>query len=159
MTRVRALIALVLGVTVLLGTGALSANGVTIDPVVATPKLTIIPTEGTPDPEDPNPPPWPWYTLVRVKIAIDPVVAVDVVVTYSTRNGSAVAEEDYVAVKSGRAIIPAGRQVGYAEVMVRKDARCEADETFNVVLTDTSVGHLGNTVNQVVITDDDCKQG
>jgi hypothetical protein len=159
MTKVRTLSALVLGVTLLLGMGTLGANGAVTDPRVAVPKSTIIPTEGTPDPDDPNPPPWPWFTLAQVAISVDPVVAVDVTVTWSTRNGSAVAGQDYVAVKSGKVTIPAGKPVGYANVKVLQDDRCEPDETFSVVLTSTSVGHLGNTVSQVVIPDDDCKKG
>lgn len=110
----------------------------------------VIGIEGTPDPYDP-------YTPVRIAVTISEPQPFDVYVAYTTRDGSAVAPDDYLSLDNVRVRIPTGHRYGEAVVQVRKDGRCEADEYFNGIIANPSYGRLGARVGQVTIQDDDCR--
>lgn len=110
----------------------------------------VIGIEGTPDPEDP-------YTPIRIAVYLSEPQKFDIFVAYTTRDGTATAPEDYLALKQSRVRIPAGQWYGEAVVLVRGDDRCERDEDFTGVITKPSYGQIGKSVGQVIILDDDCR--
>ena len=78
----------------------------------------------------------------------------DVVITYSTADGTATAGSDYVAVSNGTLTIPTGQSSGVINIAVIGDTIFEADETFAVNITSVTapyvVGHaeaIGTIVN------------
>lgn len=78
----------------------------------------------------------------------------DVVVTYETANGNAVAGTDYTAT-SGTVTIPAGQTVRPVTVPVRSDALDEVDEYFFLLITNVDGVDTGRAAGQVYIADDD----
>ena len=110
----------------------------------------VIGIEGTPDPEEP-------YTRIRVAVHLSEPQPFDIYVAYTTRDGSAEAPGDYLAMDRVRVRIPAGQWYGEAVVLVRRDARCEPDEYLSGVISNPSYGRLGDTTGRVTIQDDDCR--
>jgi hypothetical protein len=95
------------------------------------------------------------YTSLRIPINLSTPWTTDIVVEHVTRDGTAVAQQDYVG-GNGRTVVYKGQTAGYAEVLIVDDDRCEKEEYFTFVLTKTSVGTIRNAVAKVVIRDDDC---
>lgn len=95
------------------------------------------------------------YTPVRIPITLSTPWTTDIVVEHITRDGTAVERLDYVG-GDGRTVIPKGRTVGYAQVLLVDDEKCEREEYFEFILTKTSVGTIRNAVAKVIIRDDDC---
>jgi len=79
----------------------------------------------------------------------------DVTVTYATSNGSAVGGDDYTAVPSGSAMIPAGSTLTTISISTIDDALDEAAETFNVNLNGATNATIADGNGVVTITDDD----
>ncbi len=69
------------------------------------------------------------------ELAIASPLTVDVSVTYTTRNGTAIAGEDYVFT-TGRATIPAGDTCTFIPVEIIADNTAEEDETFYLVVSE-----------------------
>nr|WP_228028481.1 Calx-beta domain-containing protein [Donghicola mangrovi] len=77
-------------------------------------------------------------------------------VDYTTKDGSAVAGEDYVAT-SGTIKFEAGQQVAYVSVDVKNDQTSEATEFFDLVVTPSKTVSLGTAglVGTATIQDND----
>ncbi len=73
---------------------------------------------------------------------------------YSTRDGTAVAGQDYTAI-SQVVTVPAGQVVAALPVTLLGDLIPEDDETFQIVLSSPVNALLANTVAQATILDDD----
>jgi hypothetical protein len=65
---------------------------------------------------------------------------VDVTVHFATRDGSAIAGRDYLPVKDGLVVIPAGATVGHGEVRLVPQAPPQQDLAFTVTIYDASSG-------------------
>ena len=76
-------------------------------------------------------------------------------VPYRTRDGTAVAGKDYVAVTDGTLTFSAGQTEKRIRVTVTNDSLDEDDETFEVVLTEPSNAELGSASATGTIEDDD----
>lgn len=67
----------------------------------------------------------------------------DVVITYSTLDGSATGGQDFVAISSAQVVIPAGSGSAYVRVEILDDPFLENEETFSVVLQSASLASDG----------------
>ena len=80
----------------------------------------------------------------------------DVVLSWHTVAGTAVAPGDFTAVAAGTLTIPAGATGGTIVVSVSADSLFEADESFTVVLDSVTGGLLGTSVSAAAtVTNDD----
>ena len=87
-------------------------------------------------------------------IAIDQIVGTDVVVDFATNDGSAIAGIDYAAL-TGTVTIPAGQQFVTVTFDILEDTTDEADEVFNVVLSNPQGGVISGNIGTVTILDND----
>lgn len=78
-----------------------------------------------------------------------------VTVTYNTRDGSASAGSDYIAV-NGTVGFVAGEKMKKISVQIIGDIACEGNETFEIVLSNATGANLSNNVSAVSIINDDC---
>ena len=93
-------------------------------------------------------------TTLTFTISTDLRSSKDLGVTVDTADLlEAVAGTDYTAIDSGSAIIAAGTDTTTVDVIVRTDRVVEIDETFNVILSDSSFAGSGDTT-RVNIADD-----
>ncbi|GEM_PF-2154209 len=83
---------------------------------------------------------------------------VPVTVRYQTRDQSATAGQDYVA-SSGTVVIPTGETSLAIPVQIIGEDLLEADETFQVSLSEAVNALLGTSTAQVVIANDDQSTG
>lgn len=74
---------------------------------------------------------------------------------YSTRNGTALAGSDFVAVNNGQLVIPPGQTTGTIQIPLINDALSESNETFSLDLSNPIQATLGTTQVQGTIVDDD----
>ena len=90
-------------------------------------------------------------TTVKVRATISPQawVAKDVVVTYSTANGSASASTDYVAQTGQTVTISGGQTFVDIEIVVKGDATQEGEENFFVNVTNATNANV--TVSQTEV--------
>jgi hypothetical protein len=88
-------------------------------------------------------------------VSLDRPSAVDVIVTYSTANGSATAGQDYVAVGPAQLTIPAGALSRFIPVKVTGDTNVEPNETFLVTLANPTNATLGRAQAIGTIINDD----
>src|SRR6185503_1857607 len=89
-------------------------------------------------------------------VTLSAVSAEDVVVTYSTANGTAVAPGDYTAVVAGTVTITAGNLTAPINITINGDTTDEADETFLVNVTNaTNTASITDNQGQGTITNDD----
>lgn len=77
-------------------------------------------------------------------------------VTYTTQNGSAVANSDYVPV-SGSVDFQCGEQTKTLTIPIVRDSTHEDLEKFNVVLTSASRGQIVDSLGEITIADDDAE--
>lgn len=91
---------------------------------------------------------------VEFTITLSPVSGLDVVVEYTTADGSAEAGSDYVA-KSGSVTIPAGQTQAIVAVMINNDDVAEDSETFSMTLSNPTNATLGTSSANSTITDDE----
>ncbi len=82
---------------------------------------------------------------IRFTVTLIPQSAQAVEVSYDTRDGTAIAGEDYVAVEGGTLTFSAGQTSKTISVTVTNDTLDEDDETFDVVLRDPSNAELAAT--------------
>lgn len=75
-------------------------------------------------------------------------------VTYTTQDGSAVANSDYKPI-SGSVDFQCGEQTKTLTVPIVRDSIHEDLEKFNVVLTSASRGQIVDSLGEITITDDD----
>ena len=84
-------------------------------------------------------------------LTLEPAIAVDATVDFTTRDGSAKAGEDYVAT-SGTITIPAGETQALIPVKILTDSYAEDDESFDIVLTNPVGGTFPVGVTEIVAT-------
>jgi hypothetical protein len=84
-------------------------------------------------------------------LKLDPVLAIDASVNYQTRDGSAKAGEDYVAI-SGTVVMRAGQTQLLIPVTIIADNLAEDDETFDLVLSSPTGTTFPAGVSEIVAT-------
>ncbi len=95
---------------------------------------------------------------VSFPVTLTGAVASNVVLGWSTTAGTAVSGTDYTAVTSGSLTIKAGDTSGVLSVSTKEDSLTEADETFTVTMTGTTLPTgtvLGVATAAGTIEDDD----
>lgn len=97
---------------------------------------------------------YPMSAHAGVTVSIDAVQGNDVIVSYTTEDGTAIAGEDYTA-STGSVTILAGDTFVNIGIPVTSDLIYENDETFDLVLTGTNQGTIVKDRATVVIDDDD----
>ena len=95
---------------------------------------------------------------VEVMVIISQVTSSPVTVAYSTRNGTAEAGSDYGAANDSVTFAP-GDIMKKITISVNGDMAVEADETFEVVLSNPSGATLADDIGTVTIVNDDFKGG
>ncbi|MFK3983259.1 Calx-beta domain-containing protein [Micromonospora sp. NPDC050397] len=88
-----------------------------------------------------------------VTVTLSQPVKEAVTVLFRTADGTAVAPEDYVAIRQQRVTIPAGAKGVEVPVEIRDDGLREPDEWFVVSISDPSTGTIGQGRAEVVIKD------
>ena len=76
---------------------------------------------------------------VEFTVTLSAPAASDTVLGWRTSNGTATAGKDFTAVTAGTLRIPAGQTTGTLRVATTEDATAEADETFTVTLSATTL--------------------
>jgi hypothetical protein len=87
-------------------------------------------------------------------ITLSAASGLDAIVDYATVDGTAVSGEDYVAI-SGTALIPAGSVTAVIDVAILGDIDIEADEQFQVVLSNPVNVSIATGVATATIQNDD----
>ncbi|MEA5542108.1 DUF4347 domain-containing protein [Limnoraphis robusta Tam1] len=78
-------------------------------------------------------------------VSLQRETATNVTVEYTTRDGTATANEDYTPIPTGTITILAGEIEATIPVKTLPDQIEEPDETFSVILTSTNQGFIGDT--------------
>jgi chitinase len=91
---------------------------------------------------------------VSIPVTLSAPTPVQVAVTWSTANGTAVAPGDY-AISSGTVTFAAGETTNYIAVPVKGDNQVEVNESVRVVLSDPVNSTLGSDAVAATIVDDD----
>ncbi len=95
---------------------------------------------------------------VEFPVTLSGEASSDVVLTWSTSDGTATAGDDYAEVSSGTLTIPAGATSGTLSVPTVNDALVEGDETFTVTIAGATLPAgvtLGTSTATGTIEDDD----
>jgi hypothetical protein len=74
-------------------------------------------------------------------------------VLLSTADGTAIAPDDYTAIRDQVVTIPAGASRVEVPLAIRSDAVVEPDEWFSVTISKPSAGRIGKGTAFVVIQD------
>ena len=94
--------------------------------------------------------------VLNFPVTLTAASPVDVVITYSTTDGTATtSNNDYVAVANGNVTIAAGQLTGNLPVTVNGDTTVEPDETFTVTISNATNATLGNSSATGTILNDD----
>lgn len=91
----------------------------------------------------------------EVLISISEGTSVSIKVDYSTKNGTAVADSDYVAARGSITFAP-GERVKRIKVSIIGEVLCEEDEKFEIVMSSGSGATLDRNAGIVTILNDDC---
>jgi hypothetical protein len=78
-----------------------------------------------------------------------------VTVAYSIADGTAIHGEDFLPVKDGILVIPAGAQSATIGIVLKGDPHSEADETFFVNLSNAVNATIGDSQGMATIVNDD----
>ena len=92
--------------------------------------------------------------IAAFAVSIDRVNASDITVGYATADGSATDPDDYTET-SGMAQIDAGLTTAFVEVPLIDDTAMEGDETFTLVLSNSSGADIADGEATATIRDDD----
>lgn len=120
-------------------------------PAVALPSTSPVPSRSpVPDPSRP-----PKESPYAVTITLSRMLDAPATVVFATRDGTAQAPGDYVAVKPTTIVIPAKTLVVRVPVQVNADLIKEPDEYFVVTISKPSVGRIakGGDTAYVIIQD------
>lgn len=88
-----------------------------------------------------------------VTITLSRPVREAVTVILDTRDGTAVAPYDYEAIKGRKVTIPEGARGVEVPLGIRADDEVEKDEWFLVIISEPSIGRIGNGKAEVIIKD------
>ncbi|MGV6810113.1 MAG: Calx-beta domain-containing protein [bacterium] len=91
------------------------------------------------------------YKTHYFMLELGEALTVDASVSYTTLDGTATAQEDYVAV-SGTATIPAGANYAAIPVQLMNDNVAEPDETFSLVIRDPVGGVFPVGMTEIIAT-------
>src|SRR4030095_1425776 len=94
--------------------------------------------------------------VVEIMVTVPQATTAPITVRYSTKNGTALSGEDYVAAKGSITFAP-GEMMKRIKVSVIGELLCEEDETFQIVLSNSSDGLTDGGGGMVTIVNDDCK--
>jgi hypothetical protein len=113
------------------------------------PKKPIIKADGTICWEKRRPgAPRPYVVVSLSEVAKDPIT-----VLFDTRDGTAVAPDDYTAIKQLKVTIPAGATSVEVPLDIVDDNVREPDEWFTVTISRPSSGSIGKGTAAVIIKD------
>ena len=104
-----------------------------------TPTVTV--TDGTPSPQIESA-----STTIGFTIRLSGQASEDVLLTYSTVNGTATAGNDFNGVTSGTATIAAGQTSSTVTIALRDDMTVESTETFKLKVDQATLGGASLTV-------------
>lgn len=110
-------------------------------------------------PGSPNPQTEGVDAKIRFTVSLDHAASQDVVVTYSTVDGTATAAADYVEVTNGSLTFAAGETSKTIDVLLKDDALAENPETFALNLISASNASLGAITAAGNIADNDPSGG
>ena len=91
---------------------------------------------------------------VKVMVTLDRTAKGPVTVAYATRNGTAIAGQDFVGT-SGTLTLSATRSMAVIQLQVIGDRTPEPDETFGIVLSQPTGAAIGTGTADVTIMNDD----
>ena len=132
-----------------------SSDNATVSPDASSATGTIVDDDGPPSISIEDGKAREGTRRIDFAVTLIPRSAQVVEVPYQTRNGTAVAGKDYVAVTNGTLTFSAGQTEKRIRVTVTNDNLDEEDETFEVVLTKPENAELGNDTATGTIEDDD----
>ena len=115
-------------------------------PTVTKPAMSIADLTVTESDEDQD---------VTLTVSLDKAFEGSVVVNYSTVDGSAAGQADFVRLENEEIIFTAGETEKQITVRIRGDQAEEPDETFEVVLINPVNATLNKAAGRVTIQDDD----
>lgn len=96
---------------------------------------------------------------IQVQFELSASSTSNVVISYSTKNGSATAGSDYVAVANGSIIIAPGSTSAAVPIEIMGDKFNEPDETFEVIITSGLNSNLVKPKAVITIKNDDAGSG
>lgn len=91
----------------------------------------------------------------EVLVSISERTSVSITVDYSTKNGTAIADSDYLAAKGSITFAP-GERVKRIKVSIIGEVLCEDDEKFEIAMSNVSGATLDRNSGTVTILNDDC---
>jgi len=92
---------------------------------------------------------------IQVKVTLSKYSDANVILRYSTKDGSAVAGADYLAATDQSLIISAGQTEAYIPIQIKGDKINEPEEYFEVVILQATNGTLVRNTAKVTILNDD----
>ncbi len=96
---------------------------------------------------------------VNVKLELSAVSTSNIVINYSTKNGSAIAGSDYIAVANASIIIAPGVNSTVIPITLMGDKFNEPDETFEIIITSALNSNLIKPKAIITIKNDDSGGG
>ncbi|MBK8747118.1 MAG: family 16 glycosylhydrolase [Saprospiraceae bacterium] len=96
---------------------------------------------------------------INIKLQLSAPAASNVVISYSTKNGSAIAGSDYVGIANASVIITAGLTSIDVPIIIMGDKFTEPDETFELVITSALNSDLIKAKALITIKNDDTGGG
>jgi beta-glucanase (GH16 family) len=93
--------------------------------------------------------------LVKIQVALSSKSSSNVVLTYSTTDGTAIAGEDYLAVEEAQLIIESGQTESFIELTFIGDNVYETDEYFQIIVNGLTNAKLEQSQMRVFILNDD----
>jgi len=91
----------------------------------------------------------------EIMVILGQPVSKSVSVNYATRDGSATSGSDYVAT-NGTVTFSVGERMKKIAIPIIGDVTCEPNETFEIVLDESSETSIDRTASTVTIINDDC---
>jgi|GEM_PF-1363918 Calx-beta domain. len=96
------------------------------------------------------------HGVVEAMVTLSQVMTAPFSVNYRTKNVTAIAGEDYEAAK-GSIIFAPGEMMKRIKVSVIGEVLCEEDETFQIILGNSSDASIDAGAGMVTIVNDDCR--
>ena len=92
-------------------------------------------------------------SVFHLMISVNEASNVQISVNYSTQDGTAIANKDYVP-QSGTLVIAAGQMIGYADIVVIGDSLRQPPQSFYLQLSNPVNGSLSNPTGTATIQND-----
>lgn len=95
------------------------------------------------------------HQVVRIPVSLSSKTSSDVILKYSTTDGTAIAGEDYISVEEGELIIEAGKTESFIEITFIGDEVYETDEYLFIIVNRLTNAKLEQSQLKVFILNDD----